>query len=210
MAKKITKKQKQQFKLKILALVVTCIVALGSFLFYKITTPPTLESIISKTTFDTSEVTIEVKVSNKNEELNYTFVVSDENNYIKSVKEVNDVIETSIVYKQDDKYFLYVNKDIEETIELKNNDGENFINNLKKDVYDLESYLDINYDTVKYYFYSEELITFSNYTNGVFYDNELEIIDNKLVSMKKVFGVNNIVNTVDINIDYNVDVQIPN
>ncbi len=207
--KKLSKKKQKELKIKILVFVLVCLISLGSFLFIKLTTPPQLEKVIDGIMFNTSEVELDIVVSNKNEEVKYKFIVSDSNNYIKIEKEANETKETSIVYKEHDIYYLYVDKEVQTTIELQGNDGINMINTLKKEVYDLESYLDIDYKSVKYYYYSEELVTFSNYNNNIFYDNEMVIKDDKLVSLTKVFGVNNVVNTVKIDVNYEINIEFP-
>lgn len=209
MAKKITTKQKNQLKLRILIFVIVCIVSAGSFLYIKLTTPPTLESVLEDVSFDTSEVTLDVTLSNKNETINYTYIVSEENTYIKTIKTIENTIETSILYLDNDIYYLYVDKGTPTTIQLETNDGIFMFNNLKLEVQELENYLDINYSNVKYYYYSEELVTFSSFKDNVFYDYEIQIKNNKLFNLTQTFTVNNIINTVEINVDYNVDIKLP-
>lgn len=209
MAKKLTKKQKNKLILRLMIFSIVCTVAIGSFVYYKVTTPPTLESVISDVMFDTSEITLDVTVSNKNEEIKYKYVVSDKNNYIKIVKQYDDITETSIVYQQDNKFYLYVEKETEVIIELQESDAYNLFNNLKKEVYDLESYLELDYDAVKYYYYSKEYVEFSNYRKNVFYDNKVVIENNKLVSLTQVFGVNNVLNTVVVDVNYDVILEKP-
>lgn len=209
MAKKLTKKQKNQLAIKLMIFSIVCMVAIGSFVYYKVTTPPTLESVISDVMFDTSEITLDVTITNKNEEIKYKYVVSDDNNYIKIVKQYDDITETSIVYQQDNMFYLYVNKETEVTIELQESDAYSLFNNLKKEVYDLESYLELDYDAVKYYYYSKEYVEFSNYRNNVFYDNKIVIENDKLVSLTQVFGVNNVLNTIVVNVNYDVILEKP-
>lgn len=182
-------------KKKILILTLICLISIGSFVFVKITTPPSLESVINDVVFETSEVCIEVSISNKNDSLKYTYEVSDNNKYIKIVKENSDLIENKSVYIKDDIYYLESN---DTTIKLNDNDGINMFNTLKKEVIDLKSYLDIDYSNIKYYYYSEEKITFSHYKDNIFYDNEIVLIDNKLVSLTQDFTVNDVINTVVI------------
>ncbi len=209
MSKNIKINSKMNNKIKALIFIVALFVAVGSYLYIHFTTAPSLESVISNVSFDTSEVTLDVSLTNKNDELYYTYVVSESNDYIKSVKKQNSITETSIVYKQNSSYFLYVNKGTPINIELSENDGNNFINNLRTEINSLEDYLDIDFDIVKYYTYSEESITFSVYKESVFYDYEIVIENNKLSYLKQVFTVNNIVNTVEIDVDYNVVIDIP-
>lgn len=209
-SKKITKKQKNKLIARVIVLCIVLLMAAGSFIFVKVTTPPTLESVLDGVLFETNEVTLDVCISNKNETVNYEFVVSQSSSYIKIKKEINNNVETSIVYKTENQYYLYIDKEEQTIIELEETDGINMLNNFKTNIDQLDTYLDIDYKSVKYYYYSEELITFSNYDKNIFYDNEIVLKDNKLVNLKKVFTVDNIVNTVDISVDYTVDITIPN
>lgn len=209
MAKKITNKQKKQYKIKVFIFIIICLMSAGSYLYIKFTTAPDLESVIANVVFDTSEVTIDVTLSNKNEKVNYIYTISDKNNYIKSVKTIDTVVETNIVYLENSIYYLYVDKGTPNKIELTYDNGVDMFNNLKLEVQKLNDYLDIDYNSIKYYTYTEELISFSSYKNYVFYDYEIGLSDNKLINMKQTFTVNNIINTVSINVDYNTNIVIP-
>ncbi len=207
--KKLSKKQKQKLALKLIVFLVVCLISLGSFLYYKATTQPSLESVISNISFDTSKVTLDVTLSNQNETIHYLYVVSDEDNYIKSVKTINQVSETNIVYQEDSQYYLYVDKGTPAIVSLNTNDALAIINNLKTQITTLEDYLDINYSTVKYYKYSKESLIFSNTKDGVFYDNEILISNNMVESLKQTYTIGNLINIVTIDIDYTVSIEIP-
>lgn len=196
-------------KVGLLIFVIILLISVGGFFYMQFTAIPSLQSVIENASFDTSEVTLDVSLKNVNDELSYTYVVSDSNNYIKSVKKQNSITETSIVYNTNNTYYLYVNKGTPTNIELTDTDGANFIKNLKTEVNSLEDYLDINFDIVKSYNYSKELITFSVYKDSVYYDYEIVIEDDKLVNLKQVFTANNSINTVDIAVSYEVNIDIP-
>ncbi|MFI3252648.1 MAG: hypothetical protein R3Y60_05880 [bacterium] len=203
------RKNKISNKGKAFIFILVCIISACSYVYIKLTTPPTLESILSNTTFNTSEVTLDVTISNKNTEVNYTYVISEKNDYIKTIKKYDNKEEVSVVYKVDSKYYLYVNKGNPIIIELTDADGLAMLDELKTEVNELELYLDVDYNSVKYYTYSEELITFSSYNDYVFYDYELVIVESQLVSLLQTFTVNNVVNTVEINVIDMQDIIIP-
>ncbi len=207
MANKISNKDKK--KIKIILFVIFLCISLGSLIYLKVTTPPTLESVMQNIDIDTTSINIELTITNKNEEIKFTCTVSDDDNYIKTVKESNDVSETNIVYKENDKYYLYQKKDDEKIVELNEIDAKNFIDKLKLEVIELEDYLDVDYDAVKYYFYSKDLVTYSNYRNNIFYDNELVFENNQLIEIKQTFTSNNLINTVSLKYSNNVNVEIP-
>lgn len=203
------RKNKISNKGKAFIFILVCIISACSYVYIKLTTPPTLESILSNTTFNTSEVTLDVTISNKNTEVNYTYVISEKNDYIKTIKKYDNKEEVSVVYKVDSKYYLYVNKGNPIIIELTDADGLAMLDELKTEVNELELYLDVDYNSVKYYTYSEELITFSSYNDYVFYDYELVIVESQLISLLQTFTVNNVVNTVEINVIDMQDIIIP-
>lgn len=205
MAKKgITNKEKKQLKAAITIGVVLMLAVISVVVYF--ITPPTLEKVLSKTSFDTSEAKVELTISNKNEEMNFTYIVSKERNYIKTIKEQDGITTTNVLFQQDSKYYLMQN-DI--SIELLKNDAENMFNKLHEEVLTLEDYLEINYSVVKYYDYDKELIKFSYYDNSIFFDTSLKINDNKLSSLTQTYAVDNVINTVKLDVSYQFELEIP-
>lgn len=205
MAKKgITNKEKKQLKAAITIGVVLMLAVISVVVYF--ITPPTLEKVLSKTSFDTSEAKVELTISNKNEEMNFTYIVSKERSYIKTIKEQDGITTTNVLFQQDSKYYLMQN-DI--SIELLKNDAENMFNKLHEEVLTLEDYLEINYSVVKYYDYDKELIKFSYYDNSIFFDTTLKINDNKLSSLTQTYAVDNVINTVKLDVSYQFELEIP-
>ncbi len=205
---KIDSKTKK--KIQILITIIVICISIGSFVFVKLTTPPSLESALKDITFDSSEIMIESKLTNKNDVMEFTFIISEENKYIKTIKKINDSTETNIVYYKDDSYYLYQEKEDNVTIKLNDNDGIDMFNKLKLEVIEISELLSIENSNVKYYTYSTELILFSNYRDNIFYDNEITIENKKITNLLQVFTVNNVVNTINIDFIYEFTTTIPN
>ncbi|MFI3328983.1 MAG: hypothetical protein R3Y05_00700 [bacterium] len=207
----MTNKQKKQLKtiISITVALITLIVAGVSWLMLKITTPPSLEKIISEIKFDLSEISMQSTITNGDSELIFTYIISEENNYIKTIEEENDEIRTTVLYKSDDTYYLYKKTTTEVVIELNENDGLNMFDALKGDVVNLDDYLDVNYDSIKYYNYDENKITYSNYRGNIFYDNVLLFENGKLIELSQTFTRNNTINTVNLKIINDYKIEIP-
>lgn len=212
MAKKLTNKQKKQLRIiiSIVVFLVTLIVTGVTWICVKLTTPPSLEEVIANIDINSAEISMDVTITTDDSITNYVFVVSESNNYISIVKEENNVEETKILYKTNDQYFLYQKTTSEITIELRETDALDMYKSLESQVISLEDYLNVDFGSIKYYNYSETEVTYSNYREGIFYDNKINLLNDELVEFTQIYTKNNKINTVNVKIIENLNIFIPN
>ncbi len=208
----MTNKDKKKLKkfITIIITVATLIVAGVSWLLLTLTTPPSLQDVIEGLNINPNEISMEVSIANNESQLNFVFIISEKNNYIKTVKTENNIEETTILYNQNDLYYLYKKDTSEINFQLLENDAKNMFLSLQNDVIYLNDLLEVNYDSIKYYSYNENQVTYSNYRNNIFYDNIIDIKDDKLVEFTQTYTKNNQINTIKVNIIEEIKIELPN
>lgn len=177
---------------------------------------PVLNDLLDSIVYDAYESTATFSMISEgeiNNKLIFEYTVSEENNYIKMVKEINDDLETNIIYNKDDVFYLYQNKnDSENTIELTNNTAFELIDQIieQRDFYysisstDATSYTSNVKDAVTTVFYAETI-------EDIYYDIQVSYNTSnmKFVGLSKVFTQNNTMTTIELNISYTLDMTIP-
>lgn len=166
-----------------------------------------IEEALKDIYFEVSDIEVNVTISSSNNKVDFYYIINDEANYIKTVKTQNEVTVENVIFMKDNNYYLYQNNNTEVTVPLNEADALVFISNIKSDALKLNEYLNVNYDEVMYYEYSEEQIKFSDYRDNIFYDSIIVIKNNKLSELTQVYTKENVIYTVNMQINY--DYTIP-
>lgn len=167
------------------------------------------QNILNEVTFDSSESKVEfcMKSSNGND-LIFTYIISEKESYIKTIKEINGVVETNVIFALNGIYYLYQDVDGDNTtLEITEEKQKEFFD---KVITDQENYYsNMKSENAENIIKNNNTITFNETINDIFYENTLTLDDNNLVELRKVFTKNNSVNTVTFKVEENFEIEIP-
>lgn len=168
--------------------------------------------ILNDIVFNSSECMVEFNITSSNaNDLLFTYIISEKNDYAQMKKEINGVTEVNIIYKENETYFLYQqNNDEEIIIEISEIKKDEILSSI---IFEQETYYTSMQaeDTTNLKKVEQEnvVITYNEYLNEIYYENTLTLNDNKLVELKKVFTKDNSINTIVFKVYDNFEIEIP-
>ncbi len=180
------------------------------------TSETSLDEILSNTVFDTTESCTLFTMSSMgalNSSLEFEYTISESNNYIKLVKNINGDKETNIIYTLSDTYYLYQDKnDVISVVELDESYALELFEKYVSDRDDL--YTNINTNATSYTISTSgttDTVTYTELINNINYDTQFKYnnINNKFIGLQKTFTKDNSIYSTNLTISYTIDTTIP-
>lgn len=174
-----------------------------------------LNSLLSSIEFDTYESTASfsmVSVGENNSNIKFEYTISEENEYVKTVKTFNSDVETNIIYKKDTTYYLYQDKNNKVlNMELTQYDANTLFNAVileRDELYTITTEAS-EYDKSKDS--DNTVISFDERVDDILYSIKVTYCttSNKFVSLQKKYTLDNTITTVNLTVGYTLDLSLP-
>ncbi len=201
---------------KIIIAILLLFTLTGCELFGSTNETTTLQDVLSEVIYDVYESKATFSMTSTGESngyIEFEYTVSESNDFIKTKKTINDDVETNIIYKSNDVYYLYQEKNNEvNTVQLLDDHATSLYSQIlaERDSY----YTSLTTDVTNYTSTEDGVLTLLKYSeilNDVYYDTvfSFNTINKRFVSLEKTFTKNNTINKTKLEISYVIDTTIP-
>ncbi len=174
-----------------------------------------LNDILESIEFDTNESTAIFSIVNfgeVNNQMSFEYTISEKNEFVKTVKIYNTDVETNIIYKNNNNYYLYQEKnDNIVNIELTEYDAKIALNSV---VLERDELYTISTETTEYSKKTSDgntCITYEERLDDVLYsiDVSFNTSNNQFVSLQRKYTVDNTMTTISLFVSYELDLSLP-